>query len=124
LILMKLQVARATETGIRVSDEDLNNAVAGVAQQNGVSVDGLRQKLAEAGLSFADFRNSIRDEIIVQRMRQSFGQSRVQVSEGEVDAALAAQTSGGPQYHLAHILIGLPEGATAEQIATGKTKAD
>ncbi len=124
LILMKLQVARATETGIRVSDEDLNNAVAGVAQQNGISVDALRQKLAGDGLSFAEFRNSIRDEIIVQRMRQSFGQSRVQVSEGEVDAALAAKTSGGPQYHLAHILIGLPEGATAEQIATGQTKAD
>ena len=119
LILMKLQVARAAETGIKVSDEELNNAVAGVAQQNGVSVDALRQKLAGEGLSFADFRSSIRDEIIVQRMRQSFAQSRIQVSEGEVDAALAAQTSGGAQYHLAHILVGVPEGATAEQIATG-----
>lgn len=124
LILMKLQVARAAETGIKVSDDELNNAVAGVARQNGVSVDALRQKLAGEGLSFADFRNSIRDEIIVQRMRQSFAQSRVQVSEGEVDAALAAQTSGGPQYHLAHILIGIPEGATAEQIATGQKKVE
>jgi peptidyl-prolyl cis-trans isomerase SurA len=124
LILMKLQVARAAETGIRVSDDELNNAVAGVAQQNGVSVDALRQKLAGEGLSFADFRSSIRDEITVQRMRQSFAQSRIQVSEGEVDAALAAQTSGGPQFHLAHILIGLPEGATAEQIATGQKKVE
>ena len=124
LILMKLQVARAAETGIRVSDDELNNAVAGVAQQNGVSVDALRQKLAGEGLSFADFRSSIRDEIIVQRMRQSFAQSRIQVSEGEVDAALAAQTSGGPQYHLAHILVGVPEGATAEQIATGQKKVE
>ncbi len=124
LILMKLQVARAAETGIRVSEEELNNAVAGVARQNGVDVDGLRQKLAGEGLSFADFRSSIRDEITVQRMRQSFAQSRIQVSEGEVDAALAAQTSGGPQYHLAHILIGLPEGATAEQIATGQKKVE
>lgn len=124
LILMKLQVARAAETGIRVSDDELNNAVAGVAQQNGVSVDALRQKLAGEGLSFGDFRSSIRDEIIVQRMRQSFAQSRIQVSEGEVDAALAAQTSGGPQYHLAHILIGVPEGATAEQIATGQKKVE
>ncbi len=122
LVLVKLQVARANESGIRVSDQELNNAVASVAQQNGTTVDGLRQRLEADGMSFGDFRNSLRDEIIVQRLRQSYAQSRVQVSESEVDAALAAQTSGGSQYHLAHILVGLPEGATAEQIATGEQK--
>ena len=121
LVLVKLQVARAAETGIRVSDDELNNAVASVAQQNGVSVDALRERLAGEGMSFADFRSSIRDEITIQRLRQSFGQSRIQVSEAEVDAAVAAQSSG-VQYHLAHILVGLPEGATAEQIATGEKK--
>ena len=121
LVLVKLQVARAAETGIRVSDEELNNAVASVAQQNGVSVDALRQRLAGEGMSFSDFRSSIRDEITIQRLRQSFGQSRIQVSEAEIDAAIAAQASG-VQYHLAHILVGLPEGATAEQIATGEKK--
>ncbi len=121
LVLVKLQVARAAETGIRVSDEELNTAVGSVAQQNGVSVDALRQRLAGEGVSFADFRNSIRDEITIQRMRQSFGQSRIQVSEAEIDAAIAVQASG-VQYHLAHILVGLPEGATAEQIATADKK--
>jgi peptidyl-prolyl cis-trans isomerase SurA len=122
LVLVKLQVARANESGIRVSDQELNNAVGSVAQQNGTTVDGLRQRLEADGMSFSDFRNSLRDEIIVQRLRQSYAQSRVQVSESEVDAALAAQASGGSQYHLAHILVGLPEGATAEQIATGEQK--
>jgi peptidyl-prolyl cis-trans isomerase SurA len=122
LVLVKLQVARANESGIRVSDQELNNAVASVAQQNGTTVDGLRQRLEADGMSFADFRTSLRDEIIVQRLRQSYAQSRVQVSESEVDAALAAQADGGSQYHLAHILVGLPEGATAEQIATGEQK--
>ncbi len=121
LVLVKLQVARAAEQGIRVSDDELNNAVAAVAQQNGVTVDALRQRLASEGLSFAEFRNSIRDEITIQRMRQGFAQSRIQVSEGEVDAAIAAQANN-TQYHLAHILVGLPEGATAEQIATGEKK--
>jgi len=120
---VKLQVARAAETGIRVSDEELNTAVASVAQQNGASVDALRQRLAGEGVSFADFRNSIREEIIIQRLRQSFGQSRIQVSEAEVDSALATQTNG-VQYHLAHILVALPEGATAEQIATAQKKID
>ncbi|RYZ72332.1 MAG: molecular chaperone SurA [Lysobacteraceae bacterium] len=123
LVLVKLQVARAAETGIRVGEEELNNAVNSVAQQNGVSVDALRQRLASEGISFTDFRNSIRDEITIQRMRQSFGQSRVQISEAEIDAAIAAQASG-TQYHLAHILVGLPEGATAEQIATGQKKVE
>lgn len=123
LVLMKLQVARANETGIRVGDDELNNAVAAVAQQNNMGVDALRQRLAADGMSFQDFRNSIRDEIVVQRLRQSFAQSRIQVSEAEVDAALAQQ-SGGVQYHLAHILVGLPEGATAEQIATGQKKIE
>ncbi|MET0892341.1 MAG: peptidylprolyl isomerase [Pseudoxanthomonas sp.] len=123
LVLVKLQVARAAETGIRVSDEELNTAVASVAQQNGSSVEALRQRLAGEGVSFADFRNSIREEIIIQRLRQSFGQSRIQVSEAEVDSAIATQTNG-VQYHLAHILVGLPEGATAEQIATAQKKIE
>ena len=124
LVLVKLQVARAASTGIRISDDELNNAVGAVAQQNGITVEALRQRLAADGLSVAEFRNSIRDEMTVQRLRQSFGQSRVQVSESEVDAALATQANTGAQYHLAHILVGLPEGATAEQIATGERKVE
>ena len=124
LVLVKLQVARAASTGIRISDDELNNAVSAVAQQNGISVDALRQRLAADGLSVNEFRNSIRDEMTVQRLRQSFGQSRIQVSEAEIDAALATEANGGAQYHLAHILVGLPEGATAEQIATGERKVE
>lgn len=124
LVLMKLQVARANSSGITVTDDELNNAVGGIAQQNGTTLDGLRQRIASDGLSFDEFRNSVRDEITVQRLRQSFAQSRIQVSEGEVNAAMAAQASGGTQYHLSHILVGLPEGATPEQIATGQKKVE
>ena len=124
LVLVKLQVARAASTGIRISDEELNNAMAAVAQQNGISQEALAQRLVADGLSVTEFRNSIRDEMTVQRLRQSFGQSRVQVSEAEIDAALATQANTGAQYHLAHILVSLPEGATAEQIATGERKVE
>lgn len=124
LILMKLQVARANGSGIQVGDQEINGAVAAVAQQNGMTVDALRARLAQDGMSFNDFRNSLRDEITVQRLRQSFAQSKIQVSEGEVDAALAMQASSGQQYHLAHILVALPDGATAEQITTGQQKID
>ena len=59
-------------------------------------------------------RASVRDEITVQRLRQSFAQSRISVSEGEVDAALKQQATVGNQYHLAHILIALPDGSLTE----------
>ena len=124
LILMKIQTAGAAERGIRVSDSELDNAVSNIAQQNRMTPDQLRQQLASEGIAFNDFRDSLRDELMMNRMRQSFAQSRINVTEAEVDAALAAQTSGGAQYQLAHILVALPEGATAEQIATGQKKID
>ncbi|SDZ04533.1 periplasmic chaperone for outer membrane proteins SurA [Lysobacter sp. yr284] len=124
LILLKLQVAQAQGTGVRVTDQEIEQAIAGIAQSNRISVDQLRQQLARDGSSYADFRNSIRDELLVQRLRQRFAQTRVSVSDAEIDAALAAQASTGTQYHLAHILIALPEGATAEQIATAQKKVD
>lgn len=124
LVLVKLQVARAQGSGIRVSDQELNQAMNSIAQQNGSNLDALRQRLAHDGIDFNDFRASVRDEITVQRLRQSFAQSRISVSEGEVDAALKQQATVGNQYHLAHILIALPDGANADQISTGQKKAD
>ncbi|WP_459002930.1 peptidylprolyl isomerase [Stenotrophomonas sp. PSU_St103] len=124
LVLVKLQVARAQGSGIRVSDQELNQAMNAIAQQNGSNLDALRQRLAHDGIDFNDFRASVRDEITVQRLRQSFAQSRISVSEGEVDAALKQQATVGNQYHLAHILIALPDGSNADQIATGQKKAE
>lgn len=124
LVLVKLQVARAAESGIRIGDAELTNAVNAVAQQNGTTPDGLRQRLEADGMSFDEFRSSLRDEITIQRLRQSYAQSRVQVSEGEVDAAIAAQAASGVQYRLAHILVAVPDGASADQISTGKSKID
>lgn len=122
LILVHLQTARAADTGIKVSDEDIDSAVSAIAQQNNMTPDQLRQQLAHDGMSFDDFRNSLRDELLSQRLRQRFAQSRISVSDAEVDAALAAQSN--EQYHLAHILVALPDGATPEQIAKGQEKID
>ena len=123
LILMKLQTARAAETGVRVGDAEVDAAINSIAQQNNLSPDQLRQQLAREGMSIEDFRASLRDEIIIQRMRQRFAQSRISVSDAEVDAALATR-EGATQYSLAHILVALPEGATPEQISVGQQKID
>jgi len=123
LVLTRLQVARARQQGIRVSEQEVNQAVALIAQQNGLTMDGLRQRLASDGLSFDEFRRSLNEEITVQRLRQGFIQ-RINVSEGEIDAALAREATGSRQYRLAHILVALPDGATAEQITTGQRKVE
>lgn len=124
LILIRLQSARAASTGMRISDEEVDNAVTNIASQNKITVDQLRQQLMKDGLSYGDFRTSLRDEIVVQRLRQRFAQGRINVSDAEVDAALASQAGGSTQYRLAHILVALPEGATAEQISTGQRKIE
>lgn len=125
LVLLRLQIARATDSGITASDQDLERAVQGVAQQNGIGVDQLRARLAQDGMSFTEFRNNLRDEIISQKLRQSFAQGRINVSEAEVDAAMAnASATASQQFHLAHILVGMPDGASPEQIATAQKKIE
>jgi peptidyl-prolyl cis-trans isomerase SurA len=127
LILMRLQLSRAKDSGITASDEEVESAVQGVAQQNHMTVDQLREQLTREGMSFNEFRNNLRDEVVTQKMRQSFAQGRINVSEAEVDAALAAATAsanGSQQFHLAHILVNAPDGATPEQLAIAQKKIE
>ena len=123
LILVRLQVAQAAQQGIRVSDQDIDAAINNVAGQNRMTLDQLRANLARDGVDFADFRDSLRDEIAIQRLRQRYAQTSVSVSDAEVDAAMSAQANG-MQYHLAHLLVALPENPTPEQIATAQKKIE
>ena len=123
LILVRLQVAQAAQQGIRVSDQDIDAAINNVASQNHMTLDQLRANLAHDGVDFADFRDSLRDEIAIQRLRQRYAQTSVSVSDAEVDAAMSAQANG-TQYHLANLLVALPENPTPEQIATAQKKIE
>ena len=124
LVLMRLQLVRAAESGVRVSDAELDRAVQSVAQRNGLDAAQLRERLAADGLSYEEFRNGLREEMILERLRQGILQSRVQVSEAEIDQLLATREVGGPEIHLRNLLVALPDGATPEQIATAKQKID
>lgn len=122
LVLQKVQMARAADVGIRVSDAEIEQAIQSVASQNQMTVDQMRLRLQQEGISFGEYRGNIRDEILLQRFRQGYLQSRVQISETEVDQLLATREIGGTEYRLANILVGLPEGATPEQVATAQQK--
>ncbi len=125
LILLRLQLARATDAGITASDEEVERALQGVAQQNGMSAEQLRGRITADGMAFTEFRNNLRDEIVTQKLRQSFAQGRINVSEAEVDAALAtASATASIQFRLANILVGTPDGATPEQVATAQRKIE
>ena len=124
LVMIRLQVDRASESGIRISDQELQQAVAGIASQNQMTVPQLRQRIEADGLSYAEFLSNLRDEAIVQRLRQRYVQSSVQVSEAEIDQLLATRDIGGQEMRLANIQINVGEGATPDEIATAKRKID
>jgi peptidyl-prolyl cis-trans isomerase SurA len=122
LVIMRLQLVRAQETGIRVADGELAQAIQSVAARNRMTQEQLQQRLAADGLGYEEFRNSLREEMLIERLRQRFIQSRVQVSETEIDQLLAVRAIGGPEVRLANIVVGLPDAATPDQIATAQKK--
>jgi len=124
LILLRLQVQRAESAGIRVSDDDVEQAVRRIAQQNNLSLDQLRQQLAKEGLDYSEFRATLREELTAQRLRQNVIQSRVQVTESEVDIALASNSLKRGQVRVASLLVAVPDNATQEQINVAKRKID
>jgi peptidyl-prolyl cis-trans isomerase SurA len=124
LILQKLQITRADSSGVKVSDAEIDQALAGLAAQNKMDLSQLRMAIQAQGMDYEQFRRSVRDELVVSRLRQRVVQSRVQVSDAEVDTLLKNGALNQGQLHLGYILIALPDGATPEQIEAGKKKAD
>jgi peptidyl-prolyl cis-trans isomerase SurA len=124
LILQKLQLTRADSSGVKVSDAEIDQALTGLAAQNKMDLSQLRQAIQQQGMDYEQFRRSVRDELIVQRLRQRVVQSRVQVSDAEVDTLLKNGALHRGQLHLGYILISVPDGATPDQIETAKKKAD
>jgi peptidyl-prolyl cis-trans isomerase SurA len=124
LVMIRLQIARASGTGIRVSDAEVDQAIANMARQNNMDVNTLRASIARDGYGYDEFRNTMRDELTVQRLRQRFVQSRVQVTDTEVDLLLQGGGLKRGEVHLAHILVGVPDGAKPEQLTAARDKAD
>lgn len=126
MILEKLQLQIARKAGIRVDDETVNRVINNIAQENGLSMQQFQQVLSKDGYSFAEFRDNIRNEIIINQLRKRRIESSVTVTEQEVDNYLANLDSRkglNDEFHLGHILIGLPEGATPDQIQAAQDKA-
>lgn len=124
LIIRELQVQRALQTGIRASDADIDDALTTLAQQNGMTVQQLRQVIEADGEDFAEFRRNVGEEIMTERLRQRIVGGMDPVTETEIDILLSSEDLGGGEYNISHILVALPDGSTPQQIAQAQSKAD
>ena len=116
LILNRVQLQLAKETGLTVSDTELDQTLRRIAQENRMSLPEFYRALEQDGVSFNKFRDEIRDEIILVRLKEREVNNRINVTEGEVDNFLHIQetsTDNNYEYRLAHILVQLPEQADA-----------
>ncbi|MEM9304514.1 MAG: peptidylprolyl isomerase [Pseudomonadota bacterium] len=124
LIMIRLQLQRADATGIRISDQEVDDGIGRIASQAGMNPDQLRRTILNEGMSWSEFRREMRDEIMTQRLRQRIANSRVNITETEVDIFLASQQMDAGEYRLSHILISVPEGASPTQVQAAREKAD
>ncbi|MBE1161377.1 peptidylprolyl isomerase [Dyella acidiphila] len=124
LVLMKLQLQRADDQGVRVSDAEVDQAVQNVASQNKMSPDQLHAAVEQSGLSFAAFRQQLHDQLVVQKLHQSVVHDSVSVTNSEIDNLLNSPSYKAGEVHLAHIQISIPSGATAADIQTAQNKAE
>ena len=127
LINERAQLFFARETGLRVTDAEVDRALARIAQDNQLSLQAMRETLERDGIPFAKFREDIRNEIILSRLREREVESKIVVTEAEIDNFLATQkTLDGKddEYNLSHILVVVPENASPEQIQQRRARAE
>src|SRR5690606_8839634 len=127
LITENLQLQIGERSGIRISDEELNQAMGTIAQRNNMTLDQFRSALAADGLSLETAREQIRREMVISRVRQRRIAERIQVSNQEVENFLASDLGKlqlSEEYRLANILIAVPEGADSATIPAAERRAN
>jgi peptidyl-prolyl cis-trans isomerase SurA len=127
LIIEQIQVQLATQTGIRVTEQDVEQAIRTIANRNNMSVDALYDTVRRQGFDRASYHEQIRNQMAIQQLVEREVTSQVSVSESEVSNFLESRQTlaqGDSEYNLSHIYIPIPESPTPEQINTAKSRAD
>lgn len=118
VIMDRVQLQYAKDTGLQIDDIQLDQAIGRIAAGNQMTVPQFRQALEKDGVQYPKFREEIRTEMIMVRLREREVDSKLVISDGEIDNYLATQTAAGgsEEYQLAHILLRAPESASPEQL--------
>ena len=127
LITERALLQFAKETGIRVDDTQVERTILRIAEDNKLSAEEFRKVVEREGIVYAKYREDIRNEVIIQRLREREVEGRVNVSDAEVDHFLATsdvQSGGDIEYRLAHVLVLVPEQASPEQIEARQRRAE
>ena len=127
IITKRIQLQRAQEIGLSVSESELDETILRVAQENQLSLQEFYQALETDNIEFSKFRNDIRDEIIMVRLREREVNNQVNITEGEIDNYLRTQETsdvGGDEYLIAHILLTVPEQVDVLQNAEIQKRAE
>lgn len=126
LIVERAQLQLARETSLRVDDTMLDRAIARIAENNRLSIAQLRAALEKDGVSWSRFRDEIRTEIVLTRLREREVDNKVVVTDAEIDNFLTNNPDAfsGIEFQLAHILLRAPEGASPDQIARLRERAE
>ncbi|MEO6363256.1 MAG: peptidylprolyl isomerase [Caldimonas sp.] len=126
LIDERVLITNAREIGSRVDEAELDRAVGNVATQNQLTFAQLKARLAKEGLSYAKFRENIKDQMMVERVREREVMSRIKISDIEVDALLAQRrdaAGANAQINIAQILVAVPDGASVSLAAEKRQRA-
>jgi peptidyl-prolyl cis-trans isomerase SurA len=127
MIVERAQMQLAKEMGVRIDDAQLDRAITRIAEQQKLTVQDLRNAMEKEGTTFASFREEIRGEIAMQRLREHEVDNKIQISDAEVDTFMAAEKAAAAEQFevdLAQIMVRIPENASPEQIAARKARAD
>lgn len=127
LILKRIQLQRAKEAGVTVSDNDLDQTLRRVAQDNHLTMEEFRQALFQEGTDMNHFREEIRGEILMTRLKEQEVSNRVNVTESEIDNFLRNQAnspSSSEEYRIAHILVQISEQMGEAQIVARHKRAE
>ena len=129
LILTRVQLQLARDSGIRIDDERLNKTLLRIAQQNELTLREFRDTLERDGYDFTKFREEIRDEIMISEVRKRRVENQINISQRDIDDYLSTMESRGTEadrhrYRIGHILIAVPDGASSEEIAGARTRAE
>jgi peptidyl-prolyl cis-trans isomerase SurA len=126
LIDERAQLTHARDAGLRVDAPELDRIVAGVAAQNRLSLDQLRERLQREGIDYQQFRRTLREQMLLERVREREVQALIKVSDADIDALLASRSSGfaPPQYNVAQVLIGVAENASEAEVAQRRAVAE
>jgi len=125
LVLTRVQTQRAEEAGIRVDDRELNEVLNNLAAQNKMTIAEFAVSVRKQGLDYLGLRETVRDEITIQRLRAREIEHRVLVTEQDIALFLANQARlDKSEYRVSHILVAVPDGAPGEERAKAKKKAE